>query len=170
MRVSFGPCTGVSAQVPGVVDTIGAAVGMTPFDLVFSGIGVFPPRGAPRACWIGIAGGVNALVALRKTLADRIEAVGIPLDARPYSPHLTLGRWREPRRSTRTQSPGDRPKDEHVEPRTSDRMKMMALSTGAQVARMCVERATLYQSRLSAAGSTYTALAHANLTAGSAVG
>ena len=79
------------AQVPVVVNTMSTAVGMISFDLVFSGLGVFPPRGAPRACWIGVTEGVNALVALQKTLADRIEAAGIPLDPRPYRPPSRSG-------------------------------------------------------------------------------
>src|SRR5438046_9199045 len=48
------------AQVPGVVDTMGAAVGMTPFDLVFSSICLFPPRIAPHECWAEIDVGFSA--------------------------------------------------------------------------------------------------------------
>src|SRR6266567_3936193 len=78
------------AHVPAVTAAINADIALPPFDLVFGGAGVFPPRGAPRAFWIGIAKGDSDLVALHQIVSNRVSSLGLPLDTRPYSPHLTL--------------------------------------------------------------------------------
>jgi 2'-5' RNA ligase len=117
-------------------------VSLPPFEIVFGGIGAFPPRGAPRAFWIGITNGVEATVALQRVLSERIAALGVPLEDRPFSPHLTLGRWRESK--------------------PSDRKAVESASSVVRVP-VRVERASLYRSTISSAGPTYTALAHATL-------
>jgi RNA 2',3'-cyclic 3'-phosphodiesterase len=131
-------------DVPALVDAIGRDADATPFEVVFAGLGVFPPRGAPRVLWLGVADGAAALVALQRDLAQRTIARGIALEARPFHPHLTLGRWRSSR--------------------PLDRGRALAAGVPGPVASVRVERATLYESRLSPAGPTYTPLAHANLT------
>src|SRR5262245_27844161 len=60
------------------------------FDLVFGGVGAFPPRGAPRALWIGIRGGTAALGSLQAEMAGRASRLGIELERRGFSPHLTI--------------------------------------------------------------------------------
>src|SRR5436305_1833733 len=59
-------------QVPAVADAIATGVDLAPFDIVFGGAGVFPPRGAPRALWIGINEGQDRVIALQQILADRL--------------------------------------------------------------------------------------------------
>jgi len=105
---------------------------------------VFPPRGAPRVLWVGVVAGVLPLSELQRELAQRIAALGIALEDRPFHPHLTLARWRESR--------------------SSDRERALTAAPRGVIARACVGGATLYQSRLSASGPSYTALARANLT------
>lgn len=130
-------------HVPAAIAAMSADVPLAPFGVAFGGAGVFPSRGAPRAFWIGIAAGVSALEALQGIVADRVRSLGLPLESRPYSPHLTLGRWRE---ST-----------------SSQRRRVEEASTPARIAAMRVDRAVLYQSRLSSGGPDYTPLAHATL-------
>jgi RNA 2',3'-cyclic 3'-phosphodiesterase len=113
------------------------------FDAVFDDVGMFPPHGGPRVLWIGVAEGADDMIALQRTLADRVVRFGIALEDRPFHPHLTLARWRDARPSARR--------------------AVTDLGGGRSVARMRVDHATLYQSRLSPAGSTYTALARATL-------
>ena len=73
-----------------------------PFDIVFSGAGVFPPRGAPRVLWIGIGAGVDRTpTRFSASWRARVAAHGVELDARDFHPHLTLGRWRSSRTSDR---------------------------------------------------------------------
>lgn len=115
------------------------------FDLVFEGIGAFPPRGSPRALWIGVGDGVEQLLELQRAMEARARALGLQIDARPFSPHLTIGRWKESR--------------------PSDRRRLVAdgAGRGAPVARVRVGRATLYESRLGSSGPTYIPRAHVTL-------
>jgi RNA 2',3'-cyclic 3'-phosphodiesterase len=111
---------------------------------VFDGLGAFPPREALRVLWIGVGAGAAAVIELQRVLAQRIAALGIPLEDRPFHPHLTLARWRESR--------------------SPDRQRALAHAPKGAVARAHITGATLYQSRLSPSGPSYTALARANLS------
>jgi 2'-5' RNA ligase len=131
-------------RVPAVVEAIAGDVDVPALDAVFEGAGVFPPRGAPRVLWIGVSSGAPELVDLQRVLAARIAALGLPIEDRAFNPHLTLARWRESR--------------------PSDRDRAAAAAPRGVVARAHIDSVTLYQSRLSPAGPTYTALVRANLT------
>ena len=67
-----------------------------PVTLDFRGLGFFPDEKHPRVFWAGIETSPNL-----KTLAAEIEkaaeALGIPREQRPFSPHLTLARFEPPR-------------------------------------------------------------------------
>ena len=136
------------ALVPRVIEAIDAGVDHQAFDAVFSGLGVFPERGAPRTLWVGAATGATELRALQHTLAARLAPLGIALDRRPFTPHLTLGRWKESR--------------------SADRRRALEATEPPVVARSHVDHATLYHSRLTAEGPTYTELARATLLGGAA--
>ena len=122
-------------------------VALQPFDLVLEGLGVFPSHGAPRALWIGARGGSTELLALHRELTARLGRRGIRLETRPFSPHLTIARWKASR--------------------PSDRHRVLQHATDRTIARVRVDHATLYHSRVSSKGAIYTSLAHAALTAGS---
>jgi RNA 2',3'-cyclic 3'-phosphodiesterase len=131
-------------HVPAIVDSVGGLVAMPAFSITFQGLGVFPSRGGPRALWVGVTDGAAELSELQREIARRVTDAGVVLDLRPFHPHLTLGRWR------------------HSRP--SDRRRILSASRPDVVARVAVLAATLYQSRISSAGPTYTALARANLS------
>lgn len=61
--------------------------------LRLAGSGTFPERGAPRVLWVGVDGDVDTLAGLAAAAADAARSVGVPVDRRPYRPHLTVGRW-----------------------------------------------------------------------------
>jgi 2'-5' RNA ligase len=46
--------------------------------------------------WAGIEEGVEGLQALEREVTERLGACGVPPEDRPYRPHLTLARVREP--------------------------------------------------------------------------
>ena len=131
------------SRAQAIVGAMGAALAATPFVIAFTGLGVFPPRGAPSVLWIGVGAGRHELIAVERAVADRLERAGVARERRPYHPHLTLARWRESR--------------------PSDRQRALAHAPTGAIARARIAGATLYQSRLSPAGPTYTALTHANL-------
>jgi 2'-5' RNA ligase len=132
------------ARAEAVIEETRRHVALPPFDLVFAGAGVFPPRGAPNVLWIGVIAGAERAIALQAELARRVARHGVALETRPFRPHLTVGRWRDSRSADR----------DHVSS-AGDRV----------VATLHVDHATLYQSRLSPAGPSYTPLARANLSA-----
>lgn len=77
--------------------TSSAARGGTgPFRLDLEGLGSFPPRGPVRVLWAGCGPGADALAALAEAVAARFSAAGFPPEERPFSPHLTLARVKDP--------------------------------------------------------------------------
>ena len=131
-------------DVPAIVDTLSLDIVVRRFAAVFQGLGVFPPRGAPRILWLGVADGSAEIVELQQVVARRLEGLGIALEPRPFHPHLTLARWRASR--------------------PADRSRVLSADSRGAVARVNVDHVTLYQSRLSSAGPAYTALTRADLT------
>lgn len=114
---------------------------MAPFTIGFGGLGVFPSAARPRTLWIGVREGARETSDLQARVAGRLEALGVPREPRPFSPHSTLGRWSKGAGRARWRTPED------------DRI----------IARTGVEAVTFFESRLSPAGPTYTAVAMARL-------
>lgn len=125
-----------------IVDLMRQDIPLPAFELVFAGFGTFPPRGGPRVLWLGTREGARQAIDVQAAVAARLAAAGVAADPRPFRPHLTLARWRERSRGQRPEFPDQ----------------------SGVIARVMVGCVTLYQSRLSPAGPTYTALAHAQLT------
>jgi 2'-5' RNA ligase len=65
-----------------------------PVALQYGGLGRFPAGGPPKVLWAGVKGEVAPLAELVEAAA---EELGVPREARPYHPHLTLGRVRSAR-------------------------------------------------------------------------
>jgi len=82
-------------DVGGAVAAAGAAA--RPLGLRIHGAGGFPNARRLRVVWLGVEGDVAALSALVADLGRRLAPLGFPPEARPFSPHLTLGRARDPR-------------------------------------------------------------------------
>ncbi len=68
--------------------------GFSPFEIAVQGVGFFGRPHAPRVIWAGVANGSDRLVALQQAVATAAVAAGIDIEARPYHPHITLGRIR----------------------------------------------------------------------------
>jgi 2'-5' RNA ligase len=74
-----------------------AAGGVAPFTVSLGGLGGFPPGRAPRVLWASVSTGGEAMVALHGALEAALASRGIPRESRPFHPHVTLARVREPR-------------------------------------------------------------------------
>lgn len=74
-----------------------AGAGARPLALELRGAGGFPSARRPRVVWVGVGGEVEALSGLAAEVGRRLAPLGFPPEARPFSPHLTLGRAREGR-------------------------------------------------------------------------
>ena len=119
--------------------------GISPFQLGMGGLGMFPPRGAPRVLWLGLTRGVGELIALQSAVAGRLGGLGVTLEERDFHPHVTIARWRDGR-------PADRAAFDTVDKGAASR------------AALTVDRVTLFESRLSSKGASHFPLAHAPLT------
>ena len=76
--------------------TIDTAVNEKPFTLRIGSLGTFGPPRSPRVVWIGVTDNTPRLLALQKHLTALLAEQGFPPEDRPYSPHLTLARIKDP--------------------------------------------------------------------------
>jgi 2'-5' RNA ligase len=84
------------ARLPAIDDEMRhAAASVRPFDLAVSGLGSFGGRRSLRVIWAGIGGDRDGLATLAAAVEERLQPLGFPGEARPFAPHLTLGRVRE---------------------------------------------------------------------------
>jgi len=66
-----------------------------PFSIEIGGLGAFPNARQARVIWIGIHPS-PALTSLQRGIEAAAVRLGYEADARPFSPHLTIGRIRQP--------------------------------------------------------------------------
>ncbi len=70
-----------------------AAERFSPFELRISGLGAFPNYRKPRVLWLGLSEN-PCLMVLQQNLSEALVEFGIAREARPFHPHLSLGRFR----------------------------------------------------------------------------
>ena len=81
--------------MPPLVAAAGPAVAATlPMTLRLAGVGRFGSSRRPQVAWAGLDGDVAPLVELAARLAAAARGLRLPVEDRPFRPHLTLGRWR----------------------------------------------------------------------------
>jgi 2'-5' RNA ligase len=125
-----------------LMDALAKPFAQRPFELTFEGLGFFPERGTPRVLWLGIGEGLAELRAIHAEVRRRVGPG--EHESEKFHPHLTLARFR-------------------------DRVPRTGLTKIAAVTAVAgpslIDRVTLYESRLSPKGPTYTALSEAPLKA-----
>jgi 2'-5' RNA ligase len=77
-------------KVAGALTTVTAAY--RPFALELRELGCFPDTRRPRIVWAGMAGEIDTLVELHRDLGQQLKVIDFMPEARPYAPHLTIGR------------------------------------------------------------------------------
>jgi 2'-5' RNA ligase len=65
-----------------------------PIEVTVRGVGWFPNERRPRVFWAGVDGG-EPLKALAKATEQTVRRLGVPVEEREFSPHLTLARIRD---------------------------------------------------------------------------
>jgi len=125
------------------IDEIGAALAdkICPFprlSINAKGLGVFPNLRRPQILWVGLAGG--ALTTLAARVESALQPFGFVAERRPFTPHLTIGRWRK----------FDRP------PKTLG--ETLASWDSREFGESVVDKIVLYQSVLKPEGATYQTL------------
>lgn len=86
-----------SDLVPWLGDELAAACApRTPFELALEGAGTFPPARPARVAWVGMTAPPELRVLVSALTAAAGEAIGHPEEERPFVPHLTVARCRDP--------------------------------------------------------------------------
>ena len=117
---------------------LGPRFDLTAFEMRLGSIGAFPRGGRPQVIWLGIDRGADALAALHEAVERRLADVPFRRESRAFSPHLTLARFKHG--GTRVDV---------------ERISRVALRPAGGCT---IDHVTLYQSRLSPRGPTYTPL------------
>lgn len=128
--------------------------GSARFEFQLEGIGAFPKTTAPRVLWIGVSEGERPLTQLAEQVERACEGIGFPrqerpfdsAQARPFVPHLTLGRVRGRQGLTGL-------------------VKTLQAAEFRSTSPAPVGRAVLFRSELSPQGARYTPLAEIPLSA-----
>lgn len=82
-------------HVPRLAAAAGPAVATAPpMTLWLFGGGRFGSLRRPQVAWAGLDGDVRPLVELAGRLSAAARSLDLPVEDRPFRPHLTLGRWR----------------------------------------------------------------------------
>jgi 2'-5' RNA ligase len=106
------------------------------FEVALGGFGAFPNTRSAQVIWVGVRQGASELARLARRLDAAAAKIGVARERRPYQPHLTLGRLREPESVPLERAPA------------------------VEIPPFRVDEVVLYESRPDAGGSRYVALAH----------
>ncbi len=121
-----------------------AASAVSSFSMSLSGLGTFPPRGPARVLWVGCAEGGDRLVSLAAAVEREFTLEGFAPEARPFSPHLTLARVKDPRAAR-------------------DVPAFLSANRAFDAGTVGVKDLVLYQSVLGTSGAAHTPLSRAPL-------
>jgi len=137
-------------QLAGVLPALAeAASGISSFTLGFKGLGVFPTLDRPRTLWVGVSEGATEVQELQARVAASLERRGMPIEARAWLAHLTIGRVTD----------GTRGRPEGLPELRSAVMRGATTSFG----RMLVDSMALMRSDLYSSGARYTSIASVTL-------
>ena len=126
-----------------------AAQKATPFEYRLKGLGIFGSPSQPRVIWMGVedlpSGKIQGspLQQLHRVLTKELELRGFETEKRPFSPHLTLARIKQP-----------------LAPDEQQRLQRLLHSkkAGASSPLYRVDHLSVMKSELSRTGATYTCL------------
>jgi len=71
-----------------------AAQGIPPFHLEVKDLGAFPNLRRVQVVWVGVSGEIDKLDQIRQRIETNLTPFGFTVEARPFTPHLTLARLR----------------------------------------------------------------------------
>lgn len=109
---------------------------MPPFQVDLAGLGAFPDQRRPRVLWLGLAP-EEPLRTLFEACEAELRRAGLPAEPRGFTPHLTIGRFRE---------------------RGPDLEQTLAAASGQPLGHLPVDRLVLYESRLRPEGASHIPL------------
>ena len=81
-------------NLPAIHDALAKLKSPGPIEMHFRGLGFFPGEKRPRVFWCGVDASPNA-AALAAAMDQRLAKFGVEPEGRPFTPHLTLARFKE---------------------------------------------------------------------------
>jgi 2'-5' RNA ligase len=130
--------------LPEIYQAMETATAQAPFNLRVTGAGAFPTPRRPKTVWAGIDEGAEPLAQLAAAVEDALAALGFPREERPFRPHITLGRVKDPRGPQRLG-------------------ELIAAHAGDVLGAMPVTEIVVMRSDLTPQGARYTPLRHVPL-------
>lgn len=76
-------------------DALSSLLPREPFEVELKNLGWFPNERSPRVLWVG-ATAADKLSHLAEAIDERLVSLGIPREDRPFTPHLTIARIKNP--------------------------------------------------------------------------
>jgi 2'-5' RNA ligase len=136
----------VEERAAAITEALRLPFDVAPFRLELGGCGAFPSAGAPRILWIGTTGGADPMRELYGRIESRLVPLGFEAERRPYTPHLTVARVKDPGRAT------------------GRAVRQAIASVPGVCGESAVTAVTLFRSRLSPRGAVYEPLLRVPLT------
>ncbi len=137
-------------QIPKIEKAMRAAAqNVAPIDYTVRGLGIFPSEWKPRVLWTGVKRGAPSIELLQRDLEFRLSRMGFAPEGRPFTPHLTLARFKS---------------NKGVKGLIDVMHSHGRVYCGAGIA----DKMTLFQSELLPGGAVYTVLKEAPLEGQSA--
>jgi 2'-5' RNA ligase len=134
-------------RIPAFCDVVKAVAGRCrPFQFAVGSTGCFPSHGSVRVIWVALEETSGELIRCQQLCEGAFAELGFAREDRPFIPHLTLGRVKDPR-----QAGGLR--------------DVLAAHTAFRAGTVSAGELTLFESRLSPQGARYIAVARAGFTA-----
>ncbi len=110
-----------------------------PFMIEVKGLGAFPNRRRPRILWLGLDP-KDQLRQVYENCRQSLQQAGVTTELRPYSPHLTIGRLRQPKSGL------------------TDLTGLDSSIGSAVIGRFAADRLVLFESRLQPGGAEHIPL------------
>lgn len=79
-----------------------ACQSISPFDITVDGTGCFPSAKSPRVLWVGLGPLPDELRRLHSNIEAELAGEGFAREAKRFTPHLTIGRVRDPIKARQT--------------------------------------------------------------------
>lgn len=76
--------------------------GIAPFEIEIADTGAFPNFARPRIYWLGVNEPTGQMLRLQQQIEAELSKIGFEPEDRRFSPHLTLGRVKDPRSVEKT--------------------------------------------------------------------
>ncbi|HKQ85221.1 MAG TPA: RNA 2',3'-cyclic phosphodiesterase [Candidatus Acidoferrales bacterium] len=134
-------------NLPAIHDALAKLRSPEPIEVHFRGLGFFPSEKRPRVFWCGVDASPNA-AALSAAMDQALAKFGVEPENRPFTPHLTLARFKE----------GDaHPRGKHAK-EAAEIVNVAHETQEKDFGTICTPEFHLFESKTKPTGAEYTRL------------